>query len=199
MNIIQRAKNIIISPKTEWEIVANEDANITGIMVNYVLVLACLSAVAAFIGQGLIGTSVMGIRIGGINWGIYYALNILVSAVLSTLVTAFVIDALAPQFGVEKNLPRSFQLVAYSFTPVWIGGLLAIIPTLGILGGLLGLYGLYLLYIGLPPIKKVSAEKQTGYFALSLVVTIVVYAVIGFVLSRILLATMGLSHGISVL
>ena len=101
-------------------------------------------------------------------------------------VAAFVIDALAPSFGSEKNMGRSIQLVAYSFTPIWVGGLLAILPAIAVVGTLLGLYGLYLLYLGIPKLKKTPEDKQIGYFVVSLIVIIVVYILIAYILRLVL-------------
>ncbi|HVG14866.1 MAG TPA: Yip1 family protein, partial [Chitinophagaceae bacterium] len=129
-----------------------------------------------------------------VNWGLYQALSVLIGAIVSVYVSAFVIDALAPSFGSEKNLPRSVQLVAYSFTPAWIGGMLSIFPPLAFLGGLFGLYGLYLLYMGMPRLKRTPADKQTTYFIVSLVVIIVVYLVIGWILSTLFMNIFGLSY-----
>jgi len=103
----------------------------------------------------------------------------------SVFISAFIIDALAPSFGAEKNMGRSVQLVSYSYTPGWIGGLLAIIPAIALIGALAGLYGLYLLYIGIPKLKKSPADKQAGYFIVSLVIIIVIYFIIGLIMSRV--------------
>lgn len=196
MNLIERAKNIIISPAKEWDVVSSEQPNTSGIMTGYVLPLAGAAAVAAFIGYGLIGFNVgFGIRLKGFDWGIYQAVVVLISAFLSVFICAFVIDALAPSFGSEKNMGRAVQLVSYSFTPAWIGGLLAILPSLSIVGSLAGLYGLYLLYVGLPKLMKTPADKQAGYFVVSLVVIIVVFIVIGLLMSKLLLSVFGLSYG----
>ena len=95
----------------------------------------------------------------------------------------------------KKNLSRSVQLVAYSFTPMWIGGILAILPAIALIGALFGLYGLYLMYIGLPKIKSTPADKQVGYFVVILIVTLVVYFVIGWILQSLLMNIFGLSYG----
>jgi len=80
---------------------------------------------------------------------------------------------------------RSVQLVAYAYTPFWVGGLLSILPVLSWVGSLFGLYGLYLLYIGMPKMKKTPADKLTGYFIVSLLVIIAVYFVIGLILGSL--------------
>lgn len=153
MNLFDRVKNIITKPNSEWDVINTETPDVNRITMGYVLPLAGLAALAAFIGYGLIGISFMGFRVTGIDRGLYYALNQFIVSVASVFITAFVIDALAPSFGAEKNFGRSFQLVAYSYTPGWIGAFLLIFPPLAIIGSLFGLYGLYLLYLGLPKLK----------------------------------------------
>ena len=195
MTLIDRAKNIIITPVKEWNVIALETPDIAKILTGYVLPLAAASAAASFIGYGFIGVNYFGIRVAGVNWGLYYAITILVTAFVSVFISAFVIDALAPSFGSEKNLPRSVQLVAYSFTPTWVGGLLSIFPPIAFLGAIFAIYGLYLLYLGMPKLKNTPSDKSVGYFVVSLIVIIVVYYVIGLILTRVMMSSMGLSYG----
>ncbi|MFI5171116.1 MAG: Yip1 family protein [Chitinophagales bacterium] len=180
MNLIDRAKNIIITPAKEWDVIAAEQPNTQKIITTYVLPLALAAALAAFIGYGFIASGAM----GGMTWGIYYLINVLVGAIAGVFVSAFVIDALAPNFGSEKNIGRSIQLVAYAYTPAWIGGLLAIFPPIAIIGSLLSLYSLYLLYLGMPKLKKTPPDKHVSYFVVSLVVMIVVYFIIALIMSK---------------
>jgi hypothetical protein len=196
MNLLTRAKGIIAAPNREWDITKTEVPNTNQIITGYVIPLAGAAAIAAFIGYAFIGANFLGYRITGMDWGLYQALTVFLGALFSVFITAMVIDQLAPTFHSEKNFGRSLQLVAYSFTPAWVGGLLAIIPALGILGGLFGIYGLYLLYLGLPKLKNTPADKQVGYFVVTIIVTIVVYVVIGWILTSILMNIFGLSYGL---
>lgn len=194
-NVIERAKNMIVQPAKEWDVVSMETPNPNQIITGYVLPLAGAAAIAAFIGYAFVGVNMFGVRIAGTNWGIYQALTVLLGAFISVYVTAVIVDALAQSFGSEKNFNRSLQLVAYSFTPAWVGGLLSVIPVIAFLGALFGLYSLYLLYIGLPKLKKTPVDKQTGYFVVSLIVCIAVYMVVGWILGTILMKALGLSYG----
>lgn len=195
MNLIERVKNIIISPKTEWDVIKGETPNTAAIFTGYVLPLAGAAAAAAFIGYGLIGVNLgFGLRIKGFDWGMYQAITVLAGAFLSVFISAFVIDMLAPSFESEKNMGRSIQLVAYSWTPGWVGGLLAIIPALSIIGGLAGLYGLYLLYEGLPKLKNTSEDKKVAYYVVSLITIILVFVVVGLLLREILTPAFGITH-----
>jgi len=193
MSLIDRVKNIIISPAKEFDAIALEQPDTAKIVTAYVLPLAGAAAVAAFIGYGLIGVNFGLFKVAGTNWGFYYAINILVKAIAGVFISAFVIDALAPSFGSEKNMGRSVQLVAYSYTPAWIGGLLSILPSIALVGSLFALYGLYLLYLGMPKLKKTPADKHIGYYVISLVVLIVVYMIIGAIMNRAIMPAMGLS------
>jgi len=189
MNLVERAKNIIITPKTEWNAVSAEEPNIQQILLGYVLPLALIPTIAVIIGWGVIG--IFGFR--SFTYGIAMGLVQLINAFLSVLITGFVIDALAPSFGSQKNMGRAVQLVAYSMTPIWIAGILNIFPSIGWLAGLIGLYGLYLMYLGLSPLMKTPEDKKVGYLVVSIIILIVVYFVIAAILTAILMAVFGLS------
>lgn len=196
MNLIDRAKNIIVTPKTEWQTISNEEPNPQAIITTYVLPLAAVAAIAAFVGYAFIGFNAgFGFRIKGTNWGLYQGLSVLIGAIVGVLLSSFIIDILAPSFGSEKNMGRSIQLVSYAYTPAWVGGILAIYPPLAIIGSLAGIYGLYLLYLGLPVMKKTPADKHGSYFVVSLLVLIAVFVVVGLIIGRIMMSIFGLSYG----
>lgn len=168
--MIKRIKNILISPKNEWEVVVGENTPHLKLFTTYVLPLSLISAIAAFIGYGLIGYSVFGIRFHSIQWGVCQAMVQWLSMVVGVYVTAFVIDILAANFGTKKDFNKSFSLVAYSYTPVFLSGIFCILPLLSWMSFFVAIYGLFLLFIGLQPMTKVPAEKKIGYLVVSLVV-----------------------------
>lgn len=185
MNLIERVKSIITSPKTEWEVINNEPDTVNNIFMKYILPLAAVGAVASFIGYGLIGTSVLGFEIKGMDWGLKRAITYFAGVVVGYFVTTYVVDALAPSFNSEKNLNKSAQLVAYSYTPSLVGAVLAVLPSLYIIGALFGLYGLYLMYLGIGPMKKTPDDKKIVYIAISIVVLIVAFFVVGLILGAV--------------
>jgi Yip1 domain len=188
MNIIDRVKNILITPKTEWIVIDGEPDTLANVITKYVVPLALLGAIATFIGYGFIGidTGVFGIKIKGVGWGLKMALIQIVSAIVGVIITSFVVDALAPSFGSEKNINKSAQLVGYGYTPAMIGVFFNIFPSIGIIGSLVGLYGIYLLYLGLGPIKKTPEDKKIVYLVVTILVLIAVYVVLGLILAAIL-------------
>ncbi len=186
MNLIERVKNIILTPKTEWPKIAIEEQSLTTVITNYVVPLVLIGAAATFIGYGLIGINYGFFRMSGIEWGIKMAVIQVLSALIGVIVTAFVVDALAPSFGSEKNINKSAQLVAYGYTPAFIGAIFNIFPAIALIGSLFSLYGIYLMYLGLGPIKKTPDDKKVIYLVVTIVALIVVYFIIGLILGSIL-------------
>jgi len=49
MSLLTRAKNMILTPKTEWAVIAEEEPNAINVFVGYALPLIIISSAAAFI------------------------------------------------------------------------------------------------------------------------------------------------------
>jgi hypothetical protein len=99
-------------------------------------------------------------------------------AAVMVVVISIVIDALAPTFKAEKNREQALKVAVYSSTPVWLAGVLQIIPVLGVVGILGGLYALYLLYLGLPRLMKCPTDTAVGY-TLAVIVAAIVIGLVG--------------------
>lgn len=183
MNLVERAKNIILKPKDEWIVIDQEDTSVTTLIVTYLFPLALIPAIAAFIGYGVIGVAFFG---PVLSWGIKQAIISFISTIIGAYISAMIIDILAPNFGSTKDFRKAMQLVVYAYTPVMLAGAFQAIPVLGILG-IIGLYGLYLLYIGIKPMMKTPDDKVTVYFVVSLLVMIAVYFILGAILTMILI------------
>lgn len=193
MNLVTRVKNMLVSPKTEWEVIAAEQPNANQIITGFVVPLTLIGALAAFIGYGFIGSSILGVRIVSISWGIYYAIVKLLLGILSVYITAFVVDALAPSFESEKHQGRSMQLVAYGSTPALVAAFFTLLPPVaGVVTLIGGIYSIYLWYLGLGPIKKTPEDKKVIYLVVIFIAMLVVYLIISYIISLILLPMFGL-------
>jgi hypothetical protein len=189
MNIVDRAKNIIMTPKTEWPVIAGEEPNPGQIVSGYVIPLALIPAVASVLGYGLIGRGMF----SSFTWGIAMAIISFIGAVVGVYLTAFVVNLLAPSFSSQKNFGRAMQLVAYSYTPAWVAGILDIVPVLAVLVAIASLYGLYLVYLGIPHTMKTPQDKVVVYMVVSIIVLILVYIVLAAILTPIVFGIFGLS------
>jgi hypothetical protein len=189
MDIVERAKKIIMTPKTEWLVIAAEEPNTAQIFKGYVLPLALIQAIAHTIGLGVIGRGMM----SSFSWGIAMGLIQFIVAFVGVYISAYVIGYLAPRFGSQQDMGRAVQLVAYSYTPAWVAGILSIVPALGALVFVGGLYGLYLMYLGLPQMMKTPQDKVIGYLVVSIIASIVTCWIITLLVTAIILSVFGLS------
>ncbi len=186
MNLVDRAKGILLNPKNEWAVIDTEPATVGSLYTGYIVPLAAIPPVASLIGWSLLGMSVLGFRyrvpIGSGLTGaiVYYALGL-----VGVFVFALIIDALAPSFGGQKNQIQALKVAAYSNTAAWVAGIFLLIPSLGVLAVLGSLYSLYLLYLGLPIVMKAPSDKALGYTVVVVIVGIVLYFVIGMVVRSV--------------
>jgi len=183
-SIIERVKNICLSPDAEWSVIDHENASTAGLITGYVVPLAVVNAVAAFIGRSIVGVSLP--FVGGtyrapfVN-GLVVAILSVVLTVVGVVVCGFVIDALAPTFGAQKNNTQALKVATYAPTAAWVAGILQIIPALSVLAILGALYTLYVLYLGLPKLMKCPQDKAIGYTVVVVLATIVIFFVVSVV------------------
>ncbi len=187
MNLIDRAKNILLSPKTEWDVIRSESSTPTELFSRYAVILAAIPAIAGFIGYYLIGISLGtfgSVRLE-IGTSLTWAILTFILSLVSVYVLGWIIDALAPSFGSAKDFISSLKVAVYSSTAVWVAGIFHIIPSLSFLTGIAGIYSLVLLYMGLKQVKMTPSDKLVGYFVVTIIVALVLYFIIGAIIGSI--------------
>ena len=184
--LVNRVKGILLSPAAEWDKIDGEPATIQGLYMGYVAILAAIPVIAKLIGGVVFGYGVLGVvyRPSIVN-AVVGAVVGYVLALAMVFLLALVIDMLAPSFDGQKNQVQAFKVAAYTGTAGWIAGIFAIFPPLGLLAALGGLYGLYILYLGLPKLMKAPPEKALGYTAVTIIVAIVLFVVVGVVTAAV--------------
>ncbi|MBU4269182.1 MAG: YIP1 family protein [Acidobacteria bacterium] len=185
MNLIKRVKNILLTPKTEWQVIKGEPLSIAGMFTKYAMILAAIPALAGFIGYSLVGVSLpfFGTFRYPLSRGLAWALLTYVLSLAGAFFLALIVDNLAPWFGAKKNLVASAKAVVFANTAAWIGGIFAIFPSLSMLAALVGIYSLVLLWMGMKLLKEVPPGKMTGYFLVTLIAAVAIFFLIGLVVS----------------
>ena len=196
MEIIERVKAIIFKPKEEWTIIEAENAPHAKVFFGHLLILALIPAAAIFFNYWWAWHSAYTDAIDRMSemykymdmdeiyenlktsmpfnakWGIIKAVEQLLLIIGGAYIAAAILNALTNQFGAEKNFDRAFALVAYSFTPLCVAGVLYIFNPLAWLVPYLGLYGAYLLYLGATPQMKPADNKKTSCFVIAIIVVL---------------------------
>lgn len=184
MALVDRVRNICVSPATEWPVIEMETTRPSELVTSYLIPLAAIGAVAGFIGSTLLRAVLPFGPINiGLGAGLVAACLSFVLTIVGCFVIAFIINALAPTFGGRQDTNQAFKASVYSYTPGLVAGILAILPILGSLVAIIaGLYGLYLLYVGLPVVMKVPQDKALAYTIVVVVASVVLMGVITVVL-----------------
>ncbi len=184
--LIARVKAILLTPKTEWPVIAGEQTTVADLYKGYILWLAAIPPVFAFLKTSLIGVTLP--FTGTVRIGIGAGLSNLIATYALSLamffVVALIIDALAPNFGGTRDRVQALKTIAYAYTASCIAGLGAIVPYLAVLIAIAGgIYGIYLLYLGLPHTMKSPPGRAGGYTAViiiaAIVLNLVIWAIVG--------------------
>src|SRR3546814_19336026 len=98
--LVERVKSILLSPKSEWPVIAAEPATVKGLYTGYFMILAAIPAVFGFIKGSLIGHSLFGVTVTtSILSGLVAMVFSYVLSLVMLYVVALIINALAPTFG----------------------------------------------------------------------------------------------------
>jgi len=174
MKLVERVKNILMQPKSEWAVIEQEETDTKTLYTSYIAILALVPAAAALISL-LGGRTGTGLVLGAI-------LTQYVLGLVMVYAVAFIADILAPNFDGKRESSQALKLTAYAMTATWIAGVFAIVPFLGWLLSFLGsLYSIYLFYLGAPTLMNVPEHKAVAYSIVVMVVAIVIGAVIAFI------------------
>lgn len=188
-NLQTRVVNILKDPKSEWPVIAAESTDIGRLYREYIIPLSAIPIVAGFIGMmwitGVLATA--GVAGGGLMWWLGFYIASYVIGLVGLYIDAVVIEWLAPKFKSSGTRVDALKVVAYSMTPVWIAGILQLVPLLGLLGIFAAIYAIYLCYLGLPHVMKTPQDQVVIFMIVSAVVIIIVQMVLGYVLGVIML------------
>ncbi|MGC9239253.1 MAG: Yip1 family protein [Acidithiobacillus sp.] len=193
LSVTDRIRMLFTNPRDFWAQVAAEDTSLNAVYIGWVLWLAALPAVAGLLGSlwwvgrmaGMLSPYMtMGAGILVTSAVLGYATTIVLVALLS-----WIIKALCPSFQCSGNLVQATKTVAYAMTPVWLAGILLIIPPLGAVAVLVGaLYAIYLTYLALPRTLECPEDKTIAFTAVIVVVAVVVNVVLQMIVSSLTLA-----------
>src|SRR5437773_5418005 len=172
-----RVTNILKQPAQEWPVIAAEPADVASLMTGYAAPLSAIPAICSWIGLSIIGIGFF--RIGIVS-GLARAILSWVFALVGAYIGAIVIEKLAPTFKSSGNTVQALKLVVYASTPVWVAGVLNLIPVLSPLIIIAALYAIYLFYLGVPVLMKTPNDQVIPYMVVSAIVMFVISLCLGF-------------------
>jgi Yip1 domain len=187
MSIVDRAKNMILKPADEWNVVAAEPATVGGLFTGYAIILSGLALVSSIVATGLLGIGGEALAATGMSTAFT---DTIVRAILGYFVglgmlyvMALIVNAVSPSFNGKSDLVQSLKLMTYASTPSWLIGavtpFLAELPFLVVLLSFAAIaYVVYLIYLGIKPVLSVPQDKVAGFTVVIVLVYIVMIVIV---------------------
>ncbi len=183
----QRLRAILFSPRRVWPQIAAEPASTGSLYRHWILWIATIPPLANFLGYVSFGLPMpfIGTLRPSLEILIAQLLLSYVVALLMVWILAWITAALAPSFGAQKNRLQALKAIAYAMTPIWVVGILHLLPILGLLTALLSLaalaYSVWLLHEGLIATLQAPRERAIGYTTVVVIIGILLSWVLGLV------------------
>jgi Yip1-like protein len=187
-----RVTNILKQPAQEWPVIAAEPADVASLMTGYAAPLSAIPAICSWIGLSIIGIGFFRVPIVS---GLARAIITWVFGLVGAYIGAMVIEKLAPTFKSSGSTVQALKLVVYASTPVWVAGVLNLIPPLAPLVILAALYAIYLFYLGLPAVMKTPNDQVIPYMIVSAIVMFVITICLGLVAATLTGASYMMGRG----
>ena len=190
--VMQRARSLLVSPRTEWPVIAAEPATVADLYRQYIMIVAALPAICLFVKTSILGYAWHGFSVYrvGIGQGLSAAIVEYGVSLAVVYLLALIIESIAPNFAGQPDRVQALKLAGYSYTASWVAGCAQVLPGLYGLFALAGaIYSVFLLYLGLPSTMKVLPERAAPYAA----VTAVIALVLGWVVAAMIGSITGVS------
>ncbi|PID39157.1 MAG: hypothetical protein CSA65_05795 [Proteobacteria bacterium] len=170
------------NPSDYWSAVRTLEGGVGELLLPTVLLLAGASAVFGLLGNLVRLRTAIGLAPSAMIAGLLFAaLLSVVGSVGVWLLMAVLIDAFAGVFEAQKDGDVARKLAFGALTPMWLAGVLGLIPV-PVLSGLLILvafgYGCFLMVVGLPKLNNTPKAKAIGYTAVVMGMMLIVSFII---------------------
>ncbi|GGK00272.1 Yip1 family protein [Pseudomonas matsuisoli] len=161
--MINHVWGLLSRPTQEWKNIRGEGETITHMYAHHVLLLALIPAISAFLGTTQIGWRVdtEADRVA-VSTGLAMALTFYVLILVAVGIMGNVIHWMSERFNNRPSRRRCVLFAGYTATPLFIGGLALLYPSLilwAIVGVIAVAYTGYLLYTGYPTLLGVSLAE----------------------------------------
>ncbi len=162
--LIRHIKGLFTDPKSEWAAIRDQDFSIAQLYTGFLFIVAAIAPLCA-----LIGTTTVGWSIGAgdpikLTFGSAFKMSIAfyVAILVATFSIGKLIHWMSETYGAQQSLATCVALAGFTATPLFLVGVMQLIPTLW-LNFIVGLpalaYTVYLLFTGVPIMMQIPQER----------------------------------------
>jgi len=185
---------LLYHPKSEWDSIKRENHTLGHIYLTHLLFLAAIPPFALLVGTTQVGWSFVGKEFYYLSmesalplaFGFYGAL------LVGIFLLAYSVFWMEKTFGAEASLERCLLFTTFMSTPMFLSGLIAIVPILWldvfvVLAAVT--YTVYLMYAGVPIFMNIPEER--GFIFATSILTVGLCLLVGLMAMTVIAWSMG--------
>jgi hypothetical protein len=193
---LQHMFGLLYHPREEWGSIKKEDHSIGHIYLTHILFLAAIPPFALLVGTTQFGWSIAGGKFYMLSMesAVPIAIAFYFALIVGMFFMAYCTYWMEKNFGADASLERCLLFTTFTATPMFLSGLIGLIPILWlnvfvVLGAVA--YTVYLLYSGVPIFMNIPEER--GFIFASSILTVGLCALVGFMAITVIMWGMGLA------
>ncbi|TVQ13595.1 MAG: DUF1282 domain-containing protein [Bacteroidetes bacterium] len=179
-HLFQIVKTLLASPEKGWGMIKEANYSWQQIFGYFLVPLIFASSLATifFLGNRLLETPLSPNQMFFITFA---------GTAGAVLLSAWMIAAMAPRFEGVSSLDETVALIAFSYTPVFLGSIVSSLhPALQVINLATLVYMLFLFFKGTASIIRVPTHKQMGFIITSIIIIFAVRLIISVVLATLM-------------
>ena len=180
-------------PRVEWKSISEEKDDLIQFGLARLSILAAVPAISFLIGITLIGWSLSGAEFHkvAVADAVPMAIAFYLMIALFTFLMGYFTFSMERAFGTEASFGRCLVFVTYTATPMFMAGLVGIVPIVWLSMIVLMaavFYSLYLLYVGIPIYMNIPEGK--GYVVSTSIISAGLCLLVVFNVATVIIWTM---------
>lgn len=173
---------LLYGPTAEWNNISRQKQSVSHIYLTFLIFFAAIPPAAAFIGSTYVGWQIGSGDIHTLTSesALYLSVIAYIAILVAVFVLSLFIQWMAKTYGAKPSLSECVNLTAYSFTPLFLAGILGAFPILW-LDMLVTLFAIgmsvNLLFKGVPQLMGINEEK--AFLFSSSILTVAMVSLVG--------------------
>lgn len=187
MDALGRIVRIVLSPRKEWERIANENTSIDVLVRRYIVPLSMLAPIATSIGMRAFDRawdSDQGYRVP-VNDIFAAAALTLFASIASLFALAGIFVLLGRFYGSTRDYHTALAVATYGAVPTLLAGATLVLPVMAIVGLVGFVHSLYLYWLGAKQVLNVTRNEQAEFVGIAMLLLSFVSTVAGAILSHL--------------
>lgn len=191
---LQHMFGLLYHPKSEWDSIKKENHTLGHIYLTHLLFLAAIPPFALLVGTTQFGWSFVGKEFYYLTFesALPLALGFYAALLVGMFFIAYTTYWMERTFGAEASLERCLLFTTFTSTPMFLSGLIGIIPILWLNVFVVMAavsYTIYLLYSGVPIFMNIPEER--GFIFATSILTVGMCALVGLMAATAIIWGMG--------